>query len=36
MQLLVDNGIYFEFVPFDEENFDEDDYEELVGILSLF
>ena len=23
MQLLVDNGIYFEFVPFDEENFDE-------------
>ena len=24
MQLLVDNGIYFEFVPFDEENFDED------------
>ena len=24
MQLLVDNGIYFEFVPFTEENFDED------------
>ncbi len=24
MQLLVDNGIYFEFVPFDENNFDED------------
>lgn len=24
MQLLVDNGIYFEFVPFDHENFDED------------
>ena len=24
MQLLVDNGIYFEFVPFDEKNFDED------------
>ena len=24
MQLLVDNGIYFEFVPFNEENFDED------------
>ena len=23
MQLLVDNGIYFEFVPFNEENFDE-------------
>lgn len=24
MQLLVDNGIYFEFVPFNEQNFDED------------
>lgn len=24
MQLLVDNGIYFEFVPFNEENFDEE------------
>lgn len=24
MQLLVDNGIYYEFVPFDEKNFDED------------
>ena len=24
MQLLVDNGIYYEFVPFDEENFDEE------------
>lgn len=24
MQLLVDNGIYFEFVPFNEENFTED------------
>ena len=24
MQLLVDNGIYFEFVPFNGENFDED------------
>ena len=24
MQLLVDNGVYFEFVPFNEENFDED------------
>lgn len=24
MQLLVDNGIYFEFVPFDESNFDAD------------
>lgn len=23
MQLLLDNGIYFEFVPFNEENFDE-------------
>ena len=23
MQLLVDNGIYFEFVPFNEENFDD-------------
>ena len=23
MQLMVDNGIYFEFVPFNEENFDE-------------
>lgn len=24
MQLIVDNGIYYEFVPFNEENFDED------------
>lgn len=24
MQLLVDNGIYFEFVPFNSDNFDED------------
>ena len=24
MQLLVDNGVYFEFVPFNEQNFDED------------
>ena len=24
MQLLVDNGVYFEFVPFNESNFDED------------
>ena len=24
MQLLVDNGIYFEFVPFDEKNFDDE------------
>lgn len=24
MQLLVDNGIYFEFVPYNSENFDED------------
>ncbi len=24
MQLLVDNGVYFEFVPFNGENFDED------------
>lgn len=24
MQMLVDNGIYFEFIPFNEENFDED------------
>ena len=24
MQLLVDNGIYFEFIPFNEDNFDED------------
>ena len=24
MQLLVDNGVYFEFVPFNDENFDED------------
>jgi GH3 auxin-responsive promoter. len=24
MQLLVDNGIYFEFVPFNENNFDSD------------
>lgn len=24
MQLLVDNGIYFEFVPFDDSNFDEE------------
>lgn len=24
MQLLVDNGVYFEFVPFDGEHFDED------------
>ena len=24
MQLLIDNGVYFEFVPFNEENFDED------------
>ncbi|MDX2196008.1 MAG: GH3 auxin-responsive promoter family protein [Cytophagales bacterium] len=24
MQLLIDNGIFFEFVPFDEHNFDED------------
>lgn len=24
MQLLVDNGIYFEFVPFNEQNFDDD------------
>ena len=24
MQLIVDNGIYYEFVPFNENNFDED------------
>ncbi len=24
MQLIVDNGIYFEFIPFNAENFDED------------
>ncbi|MBQ6068222.1 MAG: GH3 auxin-responsive promoter family protein [Bacteroidales bacterium] len=24
MQLLVDNGVYFEFVPFDEKNFDDE------------
>lgn len=24
MQLIVDNGIYYEFVPFNESNFDED------------
>lgn len=24
MQLVVDNGIYYEFVPFNEENFDEE------------
>ena len=24
MQLLVDNGMYYEFIPFNEENFDED------------
>lgn len=24
MQLIVDNGIYFEFVPFNEQNFDSD------------
>jgi hypothetical protein len=24
------------YAAYDEENFDEDDYEELVGILSLF
>lgn len=24
MQLLVDNGIYYEFIPFDESNFDDD------------
>jgi len=24
MQMIVDNGIYYEFVPFNEQNFDED------------
>ena len=24
MQLLVDNGMYYEFIPFNEDNFDED------------
>jgi hypothetical protein len=24
MQLVLDNGIFFEFIPFDEENFDQD------------